>query len=182
MLVCPVCEHRQPQGSRCEVCDKELVVTPALKLPTQVVDGLEANVVPRARAEAPALAELELNAHKKGQQYPILPLDELIEDRPERGAIPVQPMGEMDSGRAAPVANTPAPSGAITCRYCQHVQSAGLLCERCGMRLSKARSSEAASAKKIPAATVWTRCRHCGAPAKGGERCGDCGRDVAMPT
>lgn len=186
MVTCPVCEHQQQAAAECEVCGKNLSgAVGGVQVAVQRLEGLEPNAPAEVgevpverlgelevtRQESPEvavqrLAEVEQNAFAAGPDAPLERL-ELSEDR------------APDDGQ-----RTVVPTGPVTCRYCRNVQTSGLMCTTCGMRLPRM-----AGADEVPAAagaapagpTEWTRCRSCGAPAKCGGRCGDCGREVPFP-
>lgn len=165
MIVCPLCEHQQAQGTECDGCGKVLVSGGA------------------AKVEVSPLPELELSRVRAGPDLPAVRLPDLeATGAPGVGPVPVQPLPELEAGRApADGTRTAAPVGPVTCRYCRNVQAEGAVCERCGMRLPKLAAPVEARGPAPKGEAVWTRCRKCGAPAKGGERCGDCGHPVPMP-
>lgn len=194
MILCPVCEHQQAQGTECEQCGKALVATAAPLVVVQKMAELEGSVIAGADAAAAApvqqIAELEVNRILSGPDLPASQVPDL-----ERagiapvGEVAVDRVADLDLGREKDLdPRTVAPTGAVACRYCRNVQPDGLFCEKCGMRLPRAATPAAAAAAALdPAAkknwveAVWTRCRSCGAPAKAGAKCGDCGRDVPFP-
>lgn len=185
MIVCPVCEHQQAQGDECDVCGRRLSAASAVAVATTPLAELEqtALVRPGINIAAERMAELEATRLSSGPDLPAQQVPELERTRSEVGAVPVQPMGEIDFGREVDDgARTAAPGATVTCRYCGNVQSTGNLCERCGMRLPRAAVIAPTTAGTLRAEDVWTRCRKCGSPAKAGARCGNCGEDVAIPS
>ncbi|MFL5318303.1 MAG: hypothetical protein ACJ790_01505 [Myxococcaceae bacterium] len=188
MIVCPVCENQQPSGDECSVCGKQLTaakgatvapVAPLAELEVtqhtgpqnvvaQPIEGLEVTRIPSPAQVAPESVE--------GLEHTEVVLRNL--------QVIVDRVADLELGREVDDGvRTAAPTGAVTCRYCQNVQAEGLICNRCGMRLPKARIEAEAVAgspnpKKEP---VWTRCKRCGAPAKAEEPCRDCGTFVPLP-
>jgi hypothetical protein len=194
MILCPVCEHQQAQGTECEQCGKALVAVAQAAVVVQKMAELEGSIVAGADVAAAApvqqIAELEVNRLVSGPDLPASQVPDL-----ERasiaplGDVPLEQVADLDLGREKDLdPRTVAPTGAVACRYCRNLQPDGMFCDKCGMRLPRAPSPEAAgSAAKDPAAkanwvdAVWTRCKSCGAPAKAGTKCGDCGREVPFP-
>lgn len=185
MVTCPVCEHQQQAGAECEVCGKALGgVAAGVPVAVQRLEGLEPTA-PGEAGEVPVerLGELEVTRHES----PEVPVQRLAEV--EQNALPAGPDAplerlELSEDRAADDGQrTALPTGPVTCRYCRNVQTSGLLCNTCGMRLPRLAGAEVApvSAGGAPSDTVWARCRSCGAPARAGDRCGDCGREVPFP-
>ena len=189
MIACPVCEHQQEFGFECEVCGKDLSaalgmigappvriekmadleVTIPERIGEVVVErAADVEVTAFARVDAvttSAVPDFESTVAEKIGEIPVLPVDDMTEDRaPDDGV------------------RTAIGQGPLTCRYCKTVQAlgSGMICERCGMKLPiVAVAAPVVAAKRKE--TVWSRCRSCGATARGGERCGDCGREVPMP-
>ena len=85
---------------------------------------------------------------------------------------------DLDTGRAAPEGPAAVAPSIVTCRYCRNVQSSGLFCDRCGMRLPWAPRAAAAAPASGGAVDPEGRsvCKQCGerSPASM-ERCGACG-------
>ncbi|MHB8873578.1 MAG: hypothetical protein ACYC8T_07820 [Myxococcaceae bacterium] len=189
MILCPVCEHQQAQGSECEQCGKALVVTAVAPVAVQRLAELEGNPIAGGEAARAApvqqIADLEVNRILSGPDLPAMAVPDLERAQVAPvGAVQVEAMADLDLGREKDLdPRTAAPAGAMTCRYCRNVQASGLFCDKCGMRLprTQAPAGAAAAGPKKFVQTVWTRCKSCGAPAKAGEKCGDCGRDVPFP-
>src|SRR5512138_3393772 len=118
MIVCPVCEHPQPEGAEREVCGKKLLSGPAAIPFVPPVDGLEPTrqrVVDVGAEEAPDL--------DPGRAAPVD-----VADDPVPG---LERVGD-DAPQDAPTAVPAAP----TCRYCRTPAKPGeRVCGRCGMRL-----------------------------------------------
>lgn len=191
MIVCPVCETQVDLGFECPVCGKDLSgvlgAMPPPPVSIQKMPDLEVTIPERvgevAVDVAPGVEGTALEkvgevvtaavpdfektvADKLGDIGPVLPIDDMSEDR-----IP-------DDG-----VRTPVQTGPLSCRYCKTVQtSTGTICEKCGMKLPQvAVAAVAATGPKKKKVEVWTRCRACASPALGGELCRECGRPVPMP-
>jgi ribosomal protein L32 len=99
--------------------------------------------------------------------------------------VSVEMVPEMDTGRAPDDGvRTAAPTGAVTCRYCRNVQAEGMVCDKCGMRLPKARpaAGSAAAAKEAAAVAAedltWLPCQKCRTPTRPNKICTVCGTRV----
>lgn len=189
MIVCPVCEHQQAAGFECDVCGKDLGAALG-------DGGLLAPLAP----DIPRLAELEQTGVEQAKNVPIEPMPGLEANIGAAGTpeVPVQRMAEMET-YAAPVGDVPvapmpelsadraefvgqkavAPGAQVQCRYCGNVQAKGAICDRCGMRLPRAKAGASAEKGAKPGAPL-VRCKFCGTPGHEGERCKgkDCGRVV----
>ncbi len=183
MIVCPVCEHSQVQGSVCDNCGKQLraVVTDE----PLVARLAELEVTPHAGGQVAVpverVADLELTQVRSGPDLPAQSLPELDRHQiAQVGAVQVERVAELDLGREQDDGvRTQAPVGAVTCRYCRTVQASGLFCDSCGMRLPKVdRAAAAAAAARASDATAFVICG-CGAKAVPGSRCGSCGGRVS---
>ena len=87
---------------------------------------------------------------------------------------------DLDTGRAEQVGQRTAAPTALVCRYCRNTQASGLLCERCGMKLPKARlEAQVAPKAQAPASGDWTECPSCHTPGRAGRPCATCG--MAIP-
>jgi hypothetical protein len=139
MIVCPVCEHAQPQGAECDLCGKRLVAgVSEADLAIPVVDGLEPTLCPPADAVEEKMPELEPTLRGAGDAT-------FVEDRtPDLEATRAAPV-DVDSPPAPDLERTQAgipddpptlvPEVAV-CRYCRTPASPGdRLCARCGVRL-----------------------------------------------
>jgi len=182
MVICPVCEFSQAQGTSCDQCGKVFAQAPVVAAPPAArLPELEQTAyadVPTA-AGVERLPELEATAFKAAG----VPAAEVIPDLENTRTAPVQavasaPIPELDLGRAVSDGiKTAAPGASITCRYCRTVQTGGVMCERCGMRLPRL-AAKAAVAATQPREVVWTRCRKCGGRAKEAMNCPSCGDPV----
>src|SRR5277367_5538207 len=139
MTVCPVCEA--PAQSRvCEVCGHAFASEAAG--PTAEVAPVEGFEVSQ-RVEGPTattpLPDFEPTRFEAtaAPAPPVGPQD-LDWERtrgPEVADVLAGGMEELESGREPPSQDRTPLLASVTCRYCRNVQAAGLLCERCGMRL-----------------------------------------------
>jgi hypothetical protein len=182
MIICPVCDHVQPEGTECDVCGR---VFPAPVVDAAPVARLaELELTPHAGGRGPVevavLAELDATRMKAGPDLPAQVVPDLELTRAgATGAVPVAPMLELDTGRAQDDGvRTVAPTGAVTCRYCRNVQAEGLLCDNCGMRLPRARvAATAVAGAKRPGVDEdgWVACSTCHTPTRPGKTCSECG-------
>jgi len=186
-VICPVCEHSQEFGVECEVCGKDLGGLGDLGAPpsaAQVVEGLEATIGERVGEVAvERVGELEVTSFTTGE-VAVLEMGELERTGSEPvAAVASEPMADLSNDRAPDDGvRTQAPVGEVSCRYCRHVQTVGLICDHCGMKLPTfAPAVVAAPAGKPKQSLESVRCKSCGAPAKPGQRCTECGREVALP-
>jgi len=158
MIVCPVCEHAQPQGAECEVCGKRLAAGAAAVPDAGPVEGLE----PTQRAAVPAAAAAPIPELEPTGHAPVDAPPEVTPDVEPTRAAPV----DVDVAPAPDVeriedgiprdARTAVPA-LVACRYCRATAMPGeRICARCGMRLP---SFEAAA----PDASAAGRRCSCGA-------------------
>jgi hypothetical protein len=185
MSICPLCEA--PAQSRvCEVCGHAFAAeatAPAAELPP--VEGLD---IPQ-RAEGPTavspLLDLEpTRFDSTAVPAPLAAEEDMAWERTQLdtvGDVTAGGLAELDSGREpADTDRTPPPFASVTCRYCRNVQAAGLLCERCGMRLPW--SAKAAPTLPPLDAEALVRCPRCGVRTYQRERCASCGSELASQT
>jgi ribosomal protein L32 len=185
MIICPMCEHSQAQGSECENCGKKLQqprqVAPVAVAPLPELEQTH-HAGGRAVVASEPLPELDFTRQKAGPDLPAQVLPEMETTRAAPVAqVPVEAVPELDTGRAAADGvRTAAPTGAVVCRYCRNVQAEGLVCDRCGMRLPRARVAPAAEARKAGAEedTAWKPCQKCRTPTRPGKLCTVCGTRV----
>jgi hypothetical protein len=136
MIVCPVCEHAQPQGGECEVCGKRLVEGSAGNAAVSPLDGLEPTRVDDVDAPVERIGGLEPTAHaaaREGTADPVL----LEPTRIDPVEVAVEPAPDIERiGDAIPEdVRTEVPLF-VTCRYCRTEAMPGeRVCGRCGMRL-----------------------------------------------
>ncbi len=183
MIICPLCEHQQLQGDECDSCGKKLqaprpvavAVAPLLELEqTQIAGG-------RAAVATEVVPELELTRQRAGPDLPPQSVPDLAPthiDKAALASVPVEQMPDMDTGRAEDDGvRTMAPIGPVVCRYCRNVQSEGMVCDKCGMRLPRARMDAPAQAHgaKKGEDTGWINCPRCSTPNRPGRSCATCG-------
>jgi hypothetical protein len=178
MSVCPVCEA--PAQSRvCEVCGHAFApeATPATAQVSQVED-LDIPQRVEGPTDASPLLDLEPTRFEPASTpaAPAVPQDSDWE-RTGMAAVPDVVAGgleELETGREpASLERSPPTVASVTCRYCRNVQAAGLMCERCGMRLPW--SAKAAPSRPPPDADALVRCPRCGVRTYQRERCASCG-------
>jgi hypothetical protein len=180
MIICPMCEHQQAQGTECEVCGKKLTAVAPVAVAVATLPELEQTQLAGGRApvQTAAIPDLEVTRQQSVQNVAVQPVPELDTGRSvAAGNVLVAPMQEMDTGRAASDGlKTAAPSGAVVCRYCRNVQASGAVCDRCGMRLPKLRMErpQAASAK-VAQSGERAGCPRCHTPGYAGRACVTCG-------
>lgn len=181
MIICPVCEHQQAQGTECEVCGKKLIATAPVAVAVARLPELEQTQLAGGRApvQTAAIPDLELTARQPVRDIAVQPVPELDTGRSAAaGNVMVAPIQDMDTGRAmSDGTRTAAPTGPIVCRYCRTVQESGAVCDRCGMRLPKARLTqpEASASSGQARAGERTSCPRCHTPGYAGRACVTCG-------
>lgn len=170
MIVCPVCEHAQPQGAECEVCGKRLLRGAAAIPAVAPVEGLEPTHHAAVAPGVERVAELEPTHHRAEGE----PLHDPTPGVERTGAAPVDvdvdPVPDIE--RIAPEDGGDAPTGVpaiVTCRYCRTAAAPGeRVCSRCGMRLpsfAPARDERAQATRLCSCGTPvsGSLCRSCGA-------------------
>lgn len=179
MLLCPVCEHRQPGGEECAQCGKRFTAAVTPDVPTSAMPGLEetSHAAPVGAPPPGTIPDLEPTASPETAEVASAPIAELERHHADVGQVSVAPIPDVDTGRA-PVIGTPtpaqAPDGSVTCRYCRNVQRAGMLCDRCGMRLPRVPPSRVgANAEQGDPELV--ACGECSNPRPRGSSCRACG-------
>lgn len=186
MIICPVCEHQQAQGTECDNCGKQFVATKTPDLPVTALPELEGTAIAGANAPAPVakLAELEETKLQSGPDLPAMAVPDLDLARAAPVQVAPEVVADLEGHRIEtnPAELTPAPSGAITCRYCRNVQAEGSVCNVCGMRLPRYAAAGAdpyanAKADQLP------QIRHaCGVLTRVGAPCKSCGVFVPIPS
>jgi len=180
MIICPLCDHVQPEGTECDVCGKRFPPPVVAAPPIATLPELE--VTPHAGGRAPVnvavLPDLDLTRLRSGPDLPVQRVPDLQLTRArDLGPVPVAPMPELDTGRAPDDGvRTAAPLGAVVCRYCRNTQATGMLCDNCGMRLPRPRPA-AAAAPANPSGDDggWRACASCHTPVRPGKACSECG-------
>lgn len=182
MIICPVCDHVQPEGTECDVCGRVFPAPAIVAAPVAPLPELELtpHAGGRVAVEVAVLPELDSTRMKAGPDLPPQVVQDLEATRAAAtGAVQVAPMQELDTGRAQDDGvRTAAPVGAVTCRYCRNVQAQGLLCDNCGMRLPRARpAATAVAGAKRPGGDDdgWVACSTCHTPVRPGKACSQCG-------
>jgi hypothetical protein len=174
---CPVCEA-PVTGWQCEVCGKQVGTSPAAANLNAPLEGLEPTLLPTevlglSIEVAPGLEPTSASPVPDFPGDPLLGWEVTQVGSPEDvGAGGLQ---DLDPGRVAPDGPPAVAPTVATCRYCRNVQTSGLFCDRCGMRLPWARPSSAAETA-APDENDRRLCKRCGerSPAPM-ERCGGCG-------
>jgi hypothetical protein len=136
MIVCPVCEHPQAQGTECELCGKQLVEGSA-ELPAPApFEELELTRHGDVDAPADRIAELEPTALQVGADAAIEPVPlEATRADPIDVAVEPTPDVERIADGIPDEPRTEVPLF-VTCRYCRTEAIGGeRVCARCGMRL-----------------------------------------------
>lgn len=169
MIVCPVCEHPQPQGAECDVCGKKLLHGAAAIPSVPPVEGLEPTRLAPADVDAEALPGLEPTLHDPADAVHE-PAPDLDDGRAGPVDVSVEPVPDVER-TAAEIpgdAATAVPAFA-TCRYCRTPALPGeRICARCGMRLPVFEPSAAeapAPSRRCTCGAVVTGplCPSCGA-------------------
>ncbi len=189
MIVCPLCEHQQAQGSECEVCGRKFAPGVARELPVERVPGLELTELEGARSVSvpvEPVPELEGTRLRAGPDLPVQRVPDLDSARQEVGPVPVARLPDVEHHRveANPTERTQLPAVTV-CRYCRNQQATGAFCDRCGMRLQRV-GAAAASAQPPdaprPSAEPGPVVMHaCGVKTRANARCTSCGGFVPMP-
>jgi hypothetical protein len=171
MIVCPVCEHAQAQGTECEVCGKRLARGPSLAdLALPQVPDLEPTSHAPIDAPGERIAELEPTRHAAARHVPDA-MPDLEATCAASVDVAVEPVPDVEPTSAPIPGDTPTALPAVTtCRYCRTPAAAGeRICGRCGMRLEvigpRARESAAARGRLCTCGTLvrGSLCPTCGA-------------------
>ena len=184
MIICPMCEHPQAQGIECEVCGKKLTTPIQVQVAVAPLPDLEGTQLAGGRAPVAvaAVPDLELTRQQPVQAGAVAKVQDLDTGRsaPAYNVV-VDPLQDLDAGRQPrDEYRTPAPVGPVVCRYCRNTQETGAVCDRCGMRLPKARVAAApvASAEALVPSGEWTKCTKCMTNTRAGRACVSCGTHV----
>jgi hypothetical protein len=176
MIVCPVCEHQQSEGSECEVCGKRLAAgVSAADLAIPAVEGLEPTRHGPAEAPADAVPELEPTLHAPATAAPAADLTPGLEATAAAPVdVDVEPAPDVE--RTAEVIPDDLPTilpAFPTCRYCRTPAMPGeRICSRCGMRLPVVSEAPVGA----PGAEEADRICTCGTAVRpGASLCPSCG-------
>lgn len=175
MIVCPVCEHQQPQGAECVVCGKKILQGPAAVPVVPPMEGLEPTRHPDVDAGSEPVAGIERTRHAEAGQVTTETTPGLEETRAAPVDVEVVPTPDVErTVQGIPGdAKTALPVFAV-CRYCRTTAMPGeRICARCGMRLPVVEP-----AAPTEAAEAAGRTCSCGAVVRG-DRCSSCGARVA---
>lgn len=185
MIICPVCEHQQVQGDECDQCGKRLQAPRPVAVAVAPLPELEQTQVAggRAAVQVEVVPELELTRQKAGPDLPLEAVPDLARthvDKRALAAVPVEQMPDMDTGRAEDDGvRTMAPIGPVVCRYCRNVQAEGMVCDRCGMRLPRARTEAPAQTRGASEeGSGWVSCPRCRSLNRPGRSCATCGTSL----
>ncbi|HZW88188.1 MAG TPA: hypothetical protein VFF12_03850 [Myxococcaceae bacterium] len=184
MRPCPVCEA-PVTGWQCEVCGKQVGTSPAAMNLSAPLEGLELTLLPTEVLGLPIEIPPGLESTSTGP-VPEIPGEPLLGWEVTHAAagpdIGAGGLPDLDTGRAAPEGPPAVAPSVVTCRYCRNVQTSGVFCDRCGMRLpwaARAPSAAPASSKAVDPEERLV-CKQCGerSPVTM-ERCGACGALLA---
>lgn len=178
------------QGDECDSCGKKLQAPRPVAVAVTALPELEQTQLAGGRAPVATevVPELELTRQKVGPDLPaqVVPdLDPTRMDKAALAAVPVGPMQEIDTGRAEDDGvRTMAPIGPVVCRYCRNVQAEGMVCDKCGMRLPRARLDAPAQAHGARKGddSGWVSCPRCSTPNRPGRSCATCGAKLEAET
>lgn len=183
MIICPVCEHQQALGTECDVCGKQLAAPRQAQVPVDRMPDLE--LTPLVRPGIPVqqmpMPDLDRGRAPSVPELPGAPMPELDMGRASQVSVPVERIADLERHRedAGGDPATPAPIGAVTCRYCRNVQAEGAICDRCGMRLP--RYVAAAAPVELGSPEDAPTVRHaCGVKTRAGAPCESCGVFVPL--
>jgi hypothetical protein len=181
MNACPVCEA--PALSRlCEVCGHAFAPEASRSdVPLSPLSDLDVGLPAVGEVSVAPLFDLEPTRFQAAA-LPSSPLDADWE-RTRVAEVPDVVAGgleELESGREATVSDRIPPSaGSVVCRYCRNVQTSGLLCDHCGMRLPwSAKATSVVPPSLDP--DLLVRCPGCGIRTYQRERCAGCGSRLSV--
>ena len=139
-MICPVCDHVQESGARCEVCGRDLASEGAIEDPVEVLEGLEPTHLPAVPLQPGAEGVPGLEPTGFGR----LVVNE--EARPEVLACPYCRAAAASAdvfcagcGMKLPIYRRAARRGASgeppRCRVCGGLLLHGPTCANCGTRV-----------------------------------------------
>ena len=171
MIVCPVCEAQQAAGSVCDNCGKQLVPAAPVNVVAEILPELEPTFIPNGKANVAADHMAELEVHRVA---PVTVQTEAVPDveRTAFGKVAVTPdvMPDIEATHFQADGQKTVLTEVISCRYCGNQQRVGLICDKCGMKLSKFMAPLAK-----PKASATLTCTACGVQATPGKKCQACG-------
>jgi hypothetical protein len=135
------------------------------------------------QVEATRMPELDVHRAPRVPALPVTAVPELERTRhaslPE---VPVAPVPELEGHRApSDGIRTAAPGDSVVCRYCRNVQATGMLCDRCGMRLSRVKVAAATPRTNATGQDDgYARCPLCRQVQALGKKCKECGTLVVL--
>ncbi len=183
LIVCPVCETRQPNAWFCAVCGKALHALPKhLPVATPALEDLELTVVDPARVN---VAVYPIEGLEATRHAPVAaPADPIPEVEPtilESPSLPAETLPGFEATGLAPSEEHTA-YGPVTCKVCgtPWVQGTSRFCARCGVRLSIPEEYLGVAPPEVEAPTEErVTCPSCSARGQvPGGRCLACGRIV----
>ncbi len=171
MIVCPVCEHPQPQGAECDVCGKKLLHGAAAIPFVPPVEGFEPTRLADVDADAEKLPGLDPTGYAPAEAVHD-PAPDIEDGRAAPVDVAVEPVPDVERTAAEIPGDTATAVPAFaTCRYCRTPALPGeRVCGRCGMRLpvyESAPEGAAAPPRRCSCGAVVTGslCPSCGARA-----------------
>lgn len=183
MIVCPLCEHQQNQGTVCEVCDRVLVVPQPTGVITEMLADLECTSLPGGAASVAVERMAELDEHRIAAVQIVVPENMVDFERTRHAdagvALPAEAVPGIEPTRFEDDGQRTTVSATRTCRYCGNIQQGGVLCERCGLRLPG--SEVARPAKKQSGEPQPIPCPACSVLGFAGTRCRGCGAFIRHP-
>lgn len=178
LVVCPVCETRQPNSWFCVVCGKALHVLPKhVPVTTPALEDLELTGLdaPRTNIAVQSLEGFE-STHHVAAPSPAGPVSD--GESVDFDITLVSDLEDSDTAGGEPV----TPLAPVTCRACgtPWTPGASRICDGCGMRLTIPGTGPGSRSLADPTRPEERApCPSCGARDQGvGERCRNCGHFV----
>jgi hypothetical protein len=173
MTTCPVCEA-PALGRVCDICGHAFAPEAQVAVP---LTALDLDIPPLSVGPPPVAPLLDLEptrfAATGGAVAEVMDLEATrLATAPD---VVAGGLEALDTGReTTPSEPAPPATDAVTCRYCRNVQTAGVLCDRCGMRLPRNVKPTRAAAPTVDP-DLLVRCLKCGIRTYQRERCAGCG-------